>query len=179
MGCSFEFDPVNTILNFISHIIYYSLRFFIEYTFKGQVHVFVGRVKIVRHSSSRTSAILKYICTLSGTIFYLLMSYLICIYPVYKAFKLFCVNILMVVSTEIKGLCFTTSYFFCHYPKHFFENLEPHIYLFIFGLLFIAVHVFHLYMQFLQFYVISGTHYFTNMQCTLCVCVCVCVCVTN
>ena len=30
------------------------------YTFKGQVHVFAGQVKIVIHSSYRTSAILKY-----------------------------------------------------------------------------------------------------------------------
>ena len=34
--------------------------FFIAYTFKGQVHVFAGQVKIVSHSSCRTSAILKY-----------------------------------------------------------------------------------------------------------------------
>ena len=34
--------------------------FFITYTFKGQVHVFAGRVKIVSHSFCRTSAILKY-----------------------------------------------------------------------------------------------------------------------
>ena len=38
--------------------------FFITYGFKGQVHVFVGRVKIVSHSSSRTSAILNYFCSL-------------------------------------------------------------------------------------------------------------------
>ena len=31
---------------------------FIVYAFKGQVHVFAGRVKIVSHSSCRTSAIL-------------------------------------------------------------------------------------------------------------------------
>ena len=37
---------------------------FNTYTFKGQVHVFAGRVKIVSHSSCRTSAILKYICPL-------------------------------------------------------------------------------------------------------------------
>ena len=37
--------------------------FFIAYTFKGQVHVFV-EVKIVSHSSCRTSAILKYFCPL-------------------------------------------------------------------------------------------------------------------
>ena len=34
--------------------------FLIAYTFKGQVHVFAGRVKLVSHSSCRTSAILKY-----------------------------------------------------------------------------------------------------------------------
>ena len=38
--------------------------FFIAYTFKGQVHVFAGRVKIVSHSSCRTSTILKYFCPL-------------------------------------------------------------------------------------------------------------------
>ena len=38
--------------------------FFIGYTFKGQVLVFAGRVKIVRHSSCRTSAIFKYFCPL-------------------------------------------------------------------------------------------------------------------
>ena len=37
---------------------------FIGYTFKGQVHVFTGRVKIVSHSSCSTSAILKYFCPL-------------------------------------------------------------------------------------------------------------------
>ena len=30
--------------------------FFTAYAFKGQVHVFAGRVKIVGHSSCRTSA---------------------------------------------------------------------------------------------------------------------------
>ena len=29
--------------NFISHITYYSLMFFIVYTFKGQIHVFAGQ----------------------------------------------------------------------------------------------------------------------------------------
>ena len=33
---------------------------FIAYAFKGQVQVFAGPVKIVSHSSCRTSAILKY-----------------------------------------------------------------------------------------------------------------------
>ena len=37
---------------------------FIAYDFKGQTHVFAGRVKIVSHSSCRTSAILKYFCPL-------------------------------------------------------------------------------------------------------------------
>ena len=46
------------------HITYYSLMFFIAYTFKEQVHVFAGHVKIVSHSSCRTSAILKYFCPL-------------------------------------------------------------------------------------------------------------------
>ena len=40
--------------------------FFIAYTFKGQVHVFAVRVKIVSHSSCRTSAIFKYFCPLIG-----------------------------------------------------------------------------------------------------------------
>ena len=39
--------------------------FFIAYTFKGQVHVFAGQVKIVSSSSCRTSAIFKYFCPLS------------------------------------------------------------------------------------------------------------------
>ena len=52
------------IRNFISHITYYSLIFFIVNTFNGQVHVFSGWVKIVSHSSFRTIAILKYFCPL-------------------------------------------------------------------------------------------------------------------
>ena len=44
---------------------YYILMLFIAYTFKGQVHVFAGQVKIVSHSSCRTSAILKYFCPLT------------------------------------------------------------------------------------------------------------------
>ena len=36
--------------------------FFIAYTFKGQVHVFAGRVKNVSRLSCRTSAIMKYFC---------------------------------------------------------------------------------------------------------------------
>ena len=47
-----------------SHIANNSLMFFSAYTFKGQVHVFAGQVKIVSHSSCRTSAILKYFCPL-------------------------------------------------------------------------------------------------------------------
>ena len=43
---------------------YYSHMFFIVFTFKAKVHVFVGRVKIVSHWSCRTSAILKYFCPL-------------------------------------------------------------------------------------------------------------------
>ena len=46
MGCSYE-DWVNIIRNFISS--YYSLIFFIAYTFIGHVHVFAGLVKIVSH----------------------------------------------------------------------------------------------------------------------------------
>ena len=38
--------------------------FFIAYAFKGQVHVFAERVKIVSHSSCRTSAIFEYFCPL-------------------------------------------------------------------------------------------------------------------
>ena len=35
---------------------YYSLMVFFAYTFKGQVHVFAVQVKILSHSSCRTSA---------------------------------------------------------------------------------------------------------------------------
>ena len=38
--------------------------FFIAYAFKGRVHVFAGRVKVVSHSSCRTSAIFEYFCPL-------------------------------------------------------------------------------------------------------------------
>ena len=38
--------------------------FFIAHAFKGQVHVFAGRVKIVSHLSCRTIATLKYFCPL-------------------------------------------------------------------------------------------------------------------
>ena len=40
--------------------------FSIAYAFKGQVHMFEGRVKIVSQSSCRTSAILRYFCSLMG-----------------------------------------------------------------------------------------------------------------
>ena len=45
MECSYETDWVNIIFssdirNFIGHITYYSLVFFIAYAFKGQVHMF-------------------------------------------------------------------------------------------------------------------------------------------
>ena len=46
---------------------------FIAYAFKGQqVHVFAGQVKIASHSSCRTSAILKYFCTLRLLYLYLI-----------------------------------------------------------------------------------------------------------
>ena len=48
-----------------SDIAYYYLMFFIAYPFKGQVHVFAGRVKIVSHTSFRTYTILKYFCPLA------------------------------------------------------------------------------------------------------------------
>ena len=38
---------------------------FIAYAFKGQEHVFAGRVKLLSHSSTGTSVILKYFCPLS------------------------------------------------------------------------------------------------------------------
>ena len=44
--------------------IFLNYSFFIAYAFKGQVHVFAGRVKIVSHMSCRTSAILKFFCPL-------------------------------------------------------------------------------------------------------------------
>ena len=74
MGCSNETDWVNMgkyyfgsgIRNFISHITYYSHMFFIAYTFKGKMHVFAGRMKIVNHWSCRTGAILQYFCPLKG-----------------------------------------------------------------------------------------------------------------
>ena len=45
------------IRNFINHITYYSLIFFIAYAFKGQGNVLAGQAKIVSHSSCRTSEI--------------------------------------------------------------------------------------------------------------------------
>ena len=54
-----------SVLGRITRGSHYSHIFFIAYTFKGQVHGFAGRVKIVSHSSCRTSAILKYFCPLS------------------------------------------------------------------------------------------------------------------
>ena len=44
--------------------------FFIAYAFKGHVHAFAGRVKVVRHSSCRTSAIFKYFCPLNNVFFF-------------------------------------------------------------------------------------------------------------
>ena len=61
-----------------SHITYYSLTFFIAYTFKGQVHVFAGRVKIVSHSSCRSSALLKYFCPLLCIIKVSLLKFCFC-----------------------------------------------------------------------------------------------------
>ena len=40
--------------------------FFIVNTFKGHVHVFAGRVKVVSHLSCRTSTIFKFFCPLCG-----------------------------------------------------------------------------------------------------------------
>ena len=40
--------------------------FFIAYAFNGHVHAFAGQVKVVSHSSCRTSAIFKYFCPLAG-----------------------------------------------------------------------------------------------------------------
>ena len=45
-----------------SRITYYSLIFFIAYAFKGHVHAFAGRVKVLSQQSCRTSAIFKYFC---------------------------------------------------------------------------------------------------------------------
>ena len=46
----------------MSYYILLPYVFFIAYTFKGQVHVFAGRVNIVSHLSCGTIAILKYFC---------------------------------------------------------------------------------------------------------------------
>ena len=49
----------NMSVKLLSHITYYSLiMFFIAYTFKGQVLVFAGRVKIESHFSCKIRAIL-------------------------------------------------------------------------------------------------------------------------
>ena len=58
--------PVGRVLwkESLEEVILLPLMLFIAYTFKGHVHVFAGRVKIVSHSSCRTSAILKYFCPL-------------------------------------------------------------------------------------------------------------------
>ena len=84
MGCSYEFDGKyhfnSDIRSFIYHITYYSLMFFIVYAFKGQVHVFAGQVKIVSHSSCRTSAILKYFCPLYSTDIFFLTGKLLGVY---------------------------------------------------------------------------------------------------
>ena len=45
---------------FKGQVCVYSHMFLIAYALKGQVRVFAGQVKIVSHSSCRTSAILKY-----------------------------------------------------------------------------------------------------------------------
>ena len=55
-----------------SHIRYYTLMFFNAYAFIGQMHVFAGRVKIVSHSSCRTSAIMKYFVPCYAIMFVLL-----------------------------------------------------------------------------------------------------------
>ena len=73
MGCSSETDWVNIILALIFKELYksyYSLMFSIACAFKGHVHVFAGRVKIVSLSSCRTSAILKYFCPLHSVAFF-------------------------------------------------------------------------------------------------------------
>ena len=41
-----------------------SSPYLLHNAFKGQVHVFAGRVKIVSHLSCKTSGILKYFCPL-------------------------------------------------------------------------------------------------------------------
>ena len=47
-----------------SRITYYSLMILIAYAFKGHVHAFTGRMKVLSHSSCRTSAIFKCFCPL-------------------------------------------------------------------------------------------------------------------
>ena len=41
---------------------------FIAYAFKGHVHAFAGRVKVVSHSSCRTSSIFIYFCPLKSIV---------------------------------------------------------------------------------------------------------------
>ena len=60
--------------------------FFIAYAFKGQVYVFAGRVKIVSHSSCRTSAKLKYFCPLH-VIMVLIVNHLIFAASTFGDFK--------------------------------------------------------------------------------------------
>ena len=78
-------------------ITYYSLMFFIAYAFKGHVHAFAGRVKVVSHSFCRTSAIFKYFCPLPWFLWNLAMifmkpchdfyeTWLLLSYGVYKNF---------------------------------------------------------------------------------------------
>ena len=43
--------------------------FFIAFTFKGHEHVFALQVKVVSHSSCRTSPIFKYFCPLVFTLY--------------------------------------------------------------------------------------------------------------
>ena len=43
--------------------------FFIAYAFNGHEHVFAGRLKVVSHSSCRTSAFFKYFCPLNMKVY--------------------------------------------------------------------------------------------------------------
>ena len=60
--------------------------FFIAYAFKGQVHVFAGQVKIVSHSSCRSSAILKYFCPLQTLKFLPSQPIMIIFSDIFKSF---------------------------------------------------------------------------------------------
>ena len=64
--------------------------FFIAYTFKGQVHVFAGRVNIVSDLSCRTSVILNFFCPLP-----------MILWPMHKVY--------VQVSSGSRGLIFTIS----------------------------------------------------------------------